>query len=109
MGDIPVKVLSPEDHLSMLCVHFLGHGGWRPIWLCDIAAAMESLTESFDWQTCLGEDTRRAGWILSALACAHEILGAQLGRRHSIFSIPRRRRDGWRQRCSSSGMFHTRP
>ncbi len=79
MGDIPVKVLSPEDHLSMLCVHFLGHGGWRPIWLCDIAAAMESLTESFDWQTCLGEDTRRAGWILSALACAHEILGAQLG------------------------------
>jgi len=78
MGDVSVKVLSPEDHLSMLCVHFLGHGAWRPIWLCDIAAAMERITESFNWQTCLGEDARRAGWILSALACARQILGAQL-------------------------------
>ncbi len=78
MGDVPVKVLSPEDHLSMLCVHFLSHGAWRPIWLCDIAAAMERITESFNWETCLGEDQRRAGWILSALACARQILGAQL-------------------------------
>ncbi len=78
LGDADVKVLSPEDHLSMLCVHFLGHGGWRPIWLCDIAAAMESLSCSFSWQTCLGEDQRRADWILCALSLAHEILGAQL-------------------------------
>lgn len=78
MGDVPVKVLSPEDHLSMLCVHFLGHGAWRPIWLCDIAAAMERTTESFNWQACLGEDQRRAGWILSALALAREILDAHL-------------------------------
>jgi len=78
MDDVPVKVLSPEDHLSMLCVHFLGHGAWRPIWLCDIAAAMERITESFNWQTCLGEDQRRADWILAALACARDMLGAQL-------------------------------
>jgi len=78
MGDVPVKVLSPEDHLSMLGVHFLGHGAWRPIWLCDIAAAMESLTDSFNWHICLGEDQRRAGWILSALECAREMLDAQL-------------------------------
>lgn len=78
MGDSHVKVLSPEDHLSMLCVHFLGHGAWRPIWLCDIAAAMERITESFNWETCLGQDQRRAGWILCALALAHETLGAHL-------------------------------
>ena len=51
-----VRVLSGEDHLGLLAIHFLKHGAWRPLWLCDIGAAIESLPTSFDWDTCLGRD-----------------------------------------------------
>ncbi|MEN3334880.1 MAG: hypothetical protein V7641_4245, partial [Blastocatellia bacterium] len=41
LGEIDVRVLSLEDHLRILCIHLLRHGAFRPIWLCDIAAALE--------------------------------------------------------------------
>ena len=28
----PIKVLRREDQVRTLCLHFLKHGGWRPIW-----------------------------------------------------------------------------
>jgi hypothetical protein len=73
-----VRVLSGEDHLGLLAVHFLKHGAWRPLWLCDIGAALESSPTSFDWDTCLGRDKRRAGWIACAIGLAHRFLGARL-------------------------------
>ncbi len=37
-----VRVLAAEDNLRILCLHLLKHGAWRPLWLCDIAASLES-------------------------------------------------------------------
>jgi hypothetical protein len=76
LDDIKVRVLSPEDHLALLSIHLLKHGAWRPLWLCDIAAAVESLPADFDWQTCLGKNLKRAGWIRAAISLAEQLLGA---------------------------------
>lgn len=83
----PVRLLGPEDHLRLLCLHMLGHGMWRPLWLCDIAAALESTPEGFDWEWFVGGDPRRADWAACALVLAHDLLGARLDR------VPGRVRD----------------
>jgi hypothetical protein len=75
---VSLTVLSAEDHLRILCTHALRHGLWRPLWLCDIAAAVESRPPGFDWQRCLGDDSREADWITSALGLAAVLLGANI-------------------------------
>jgi hypothetical protein len=77
LRDTAVRVAGPEDHLRYLCLHFLGHGAWRPIWLCDIAAALESLPEAFDWDYFLGATRRRSEWTAQAVALAERLLGAE--------------------------------
>jgi hypothetical protein len=78
LGQEQIRILSLEDHLAFLCVHLLKHGAWRPLWLCDIAAAVESLPETFDWQVFIGNNPRRASWIACALGLAHRLLGARI-------------------------------
>jgi hypothetical protein len=73
-----IRVLSPEDHLRVLCYHFLREGGWRPLWLCDISVALESRPYDFDWDLCLGGKRRRADWVTCAVGLAHRLVGAQL-------------------------------
>jgi Uncharacterised nucleotidyltransferase len=77
-GDTAVRVMGSEHHLALLCMHFLKHGGWRPLWLCDIALALESRSPSFDWELCLGSDARRADWIACTLGLAYVLLGAEV-------------------------------
>ena len=78
LGEVEVRVLSPEDHLRLLCVHLLRHGAWRPLWLCDIAAAVEFRQHGFDWDRCLGGNSRRADWVACAAGLAHRLLGAKI-------------------------------
>ena len=73
-----VRVLSGEDHLALLAIHFLKHGAWRPLWLCDIAAAIERLPVDFDWDTCLGHDKKRASWIACGIGLTQRLLGSRL-------------------------------
>lgn len=77
-GTGQARVLSDEDHLALLAVHFLKHAGWRPLWLCDVALMLESMSADFDWEVCLGADKRRMNWILSAIGLARELLGASI-------------------------------
>jgi hypothetical protein len=56
----------------------LRHGGVRPLWLCDIAVAVERRSPGFDWHLCLGEDPRRAEWVSCAIGLAHRLLGAAI-------------------------------
>lgn len=77
LGSTRVRVLSPEDHLHLLCMHFLRHGGWRPLWLCDIAVALETRGRDFDWARALGEG-QTADWIVGVLGAAHRLLGAEI-------------------------------
>lgn len=73
-----VRVLSAEDHQRVLCYHFLREGGWRPLWLCDIAVLLEARPAGFNWDLCLGEKHRRANWVACAIGLAHRLLGADL-------------------------------
>jgi hypothetical protein len=76
--DVQVRILSDEDHLALLAMHFFKHAAWRPSGLCDIAAMVESLSEDFDWDLCLGSGKSRRAWIASALGLAHQLLGANI-------------------------------
>lgn len=78
LDDVSVRTACAEDHLRFLCLHFLFHGGWRPLWLCDIALAVESRGPDFDWDRCLTGKRRHADWIASAIGLAHELLGADV-------------------------------
>ena len=78
LREIQIRVLSLEDTLALLTIHLLKHGAWRPLWLCDIAAIVESLPNGFDWKICLGSDRRRRSWISASIALAHQLLAANI-------------------------------
>ena len=73
-----VRIPGEEDELRLLCLHFLRHGAWRPLWLCDIAAALEARSPSFSWSRCLGSEPVRADYVSCALGLAHRLLGARV-------------------------------
>ena len=79
LGRARVRLMSAEDHLRFLSIHLLRHGAWRPLWLADVAAAVESRAASFDWGLCLGRDSLRAGWVACAVGLAERLLGARVG------------------------------
>jgi hypothetical protein len=78
VNETKVRVLCPEDNLALLAIHLFKHGAWRPSWLCDIGALIESLPAEFDWNLSVGSNKRRASWITSAILLAHELLGANI-------------------------------
>ena len=78
LGEVSVRLPSPEDHLRILCLHLLRHGAWRPLWLCDVALALESREANFDWQIFFGNDSKRADWLACVLGLAHRLLGARV-------------------------------
>jgi hypothetical protein len=71
----------------------LEDGAWRPIQLCDIAAVIEAVSSSFDWDVCLGRNKRRAKWVASAIGLAHQLLGARV--EHCPPEIRDARLPGW--------------
>jgi hypothetical protein len=78
LGDTDVRVFGPEDHLRLLALHLLRHGGWRPVWLCDVALILETLPSDFDWRYFTSGDAVRTDAAVCALRLAHELLGASL-------------------------------
>ncbi len=78
LGSEQIRVLGVEDHLALLCIHLLKHGAWRPLWLCDIAAAVESLPQDFDWSICLGRNSRSEQWITCAIGLTRQLLSARI-------------------------------
>jgi hypothetical protein len=78
LGGVEVRILGPEDHLRLLCLHTLHHGAWRAIWLCDIAVALESCVRDLDWNYFLSGDARRTDWVVCALGLAHQLLDIKI-------------------------------
>lgn len=70
-------VPSPEDHLRLCAIHMFRHGGWRPLWLCDVATMSEAANADFDWDICLGGRRATAAWTAAAIMLAHRLLGAR--------------------------------
>ncbi len=78
VGKSHIHVLCPEDHLRLLAIHMLYHGGWKPSWLCDVALMMETAGPDFDWKRFQDSDRKDSEWVLAALALAHQVLGARM-------------------------------
>jgi hypothetical protein len=78
-GPVP-GLLQPcaEDHLRMVTLHLLRHGGTRPIWLCDIAALIEAAPATMDWNACLGEPGPIREWMLACFGAAQHLLDCRL-------------------------------
>jgi hypothetical protein len=74
LGNEEIRILSLEDQLALSCIHLLKHGAWRPLWLCDVGVAIESLPETFDWNVCLGRNLKREKWIVCAIGLAKSLL-----------------------------------
>lgn len=79
LGDVEVRVPCAEHHLRIMSLHMLRHGAWRPLWLCDIAVAIENRPPDFDWDLCLGRNKRIADRVVCCIGLAHELLGAEVG------------------------------
>lgn len=78
IGQTDVRVLCAEDHLRILSIHMLREGAWRPMWLCDVAAAVELRPDDFEWNLCLDRNRRWSNWVICALRLAQELLGADI-------------------------------
>jgi len=76
--DVRYRLLAPEDHLRLISLHQLHHGGWRPLWLCDVAAFVENLPEGFDWERCLEGNRHLSDGVVALVTLAEELLGARL-------------------------------
>jgi len=71
------RMPSLEHHIRIVTIHFLRHGGWRPLWLCDVAALMDAVESSFNWELCLGENRVNAEWVVLSMKLAEQMLGAR--------------------------------
>jgi hypothetical protein len=80
IADTVVRIPGAEDHLRILCLHLLRHGAWRPLWLCDVGATLESCDARFDWDRVFDGGRRRSEWVASVLNLAQRLLGAKLER-----------------------------
>ena len=80
LGEEQIRLLSFEDQLALSCIHLLKHGAWRPLWLCDVGVAIESLPATFDWDVCRGTNKTRAHWVSCAIGLAKRLLCAETNR-----------------------------
>lgn len=79
MNGAEVRILCPEDHLRVICVHWLNDGGASRERLWDIYYAVKNRPKSFDWNRSINSvDEERRFWIVSAIMAAHRYLKLEI-------------------------------
>jgi hypothetical protein len=92
-GRASIRVLSEEDHLRILSVHWLTDGGGYKDRLWDIYHAVNNRSADFSWAKCLDSvSPKRKFWTVCAIGLAHQYLGLKtddLPFRDEFKNIPR--------------------
>lgn len=79
--NIEFRVLRPEDHLRVLCVHWLTDGGADRTRLWDIYFLLQKNRDSFDWDRFLNVvSKKRRDWFLAVMSSAEKYLGLKLNK-----------------------------
>lgn len=74
-GDGKIRVPCDEDHLRIVCVHWLNDGGTDKEKLWDIYHAVANRRTDFDWDECLKSvSEKRRFWIICAIGITHRYL-----------------------------------
>lgn len=94
IDDERIRVLRPEDHLRVLCVHWLTDGGADRERLFDIYHLVNNHTEDFDWERCLGQiSSTRRDWVIKMIGATEKYLSLDCSR--LPFSSAERRLPAW--------------